>query len=118
MKTMSWGQRHLQIGTCLASNLSSDKVILDTGSSFSIFKDEQLVGDVCEATVPMRMQTNAGTRICDLQATVPGLGTVWFNKNAIANIFSFGQLEGHQIFYDSDLEDAFYVTHRESGHVC
>jgi hypothetical protein len=64
----------------------------------------------------MIMETNAGTRTCTKQATVPGLGTVWYNKHAIANIFSFSQLlEDHRITYDSDIEDVFVVQHKTTN---
>jgi hypothetical protein len=41
---------------------------------------------------------------------VPGFGKVYYNEDAIANIFGFLDLKKkHQITYDSDKEDAFLV---------
>lgn len=53
-------------------------IILDTGSTFSIFKDVQ---DIKQAKDAMLMQTNAGTRVCSEEAAVPGLGTVNNNRS-------------------------------------
>ena len=38
------------------------------------------------------MHTNARSQELNLQATVPGFGTVWIDKDAIANIFRYGDL--------------------------
>jgi hypothetical protein len=41
---------------------------------------------------------------------VPGFGKVYYDEDAIANIFGFSDLKKkHQITYDSDKEDAFLV---------
>ena len=38
------------------------------------------------------MHTNTGSQESNQQATVPGFGAVRFHKDAIANIFGFGDL--------------------------
>ena len=44
---------------------------------------------------------------------VPGFGRVWFDERAIANIFSIQDLkQNHHIYYDSEVEDAFFVHKR------
>ncbi len=44
------------------------------------------------------------------EAQVPGFGKVYYNKDAIANIFGFLDLKKkHRITYNSDKEDAFIV---------
>ena len=56
------------------------------------------------------MRTNARSKESNQQATVPGFGNVWFHKDAIANIFGFGDLVNkYRITYDSEKEDAFLV---------
>ena len=48
------------------------------------------------------------------EATVPGCGPVYYNKDAIANIFGFSDVKKkHRITYDSDKEDAF-IVHMEN----
>jgi hypothetical protein len=53
--------------------------------------------------------TNAGTsRTTKKIANVPGYGTVWYDKTAIANIFGLSELKKkHRVAYDSEKEDAF-----------
>lgn len=67
-------------------------IVLDTGSMFSIFKDEGLATNIRLAKSAMTIEMNAGRRVCTEQATMPGLGTVWLNENAITNISSFSEL--------------------------
>ena len=56
------------------------------------------------------MCTSTGSQESNEQATVPGFGTVQFHKDAIANIFGFGDLvDKYRITYDSEKEDAFFV---------
>ena len=53
---------------------------------------------------------NAGVTPSNQEATVPGFGKVYYNKDAIANIFGLSDLKKkHQITYDSEKEDAFLV---------
>ena len=53
-------------------------------------------------------------KLCNQQTTVPEFGTVWFQEDAITNIFGFGDLvDQDQITYDSAKEDAFLVHMKE-----
>ena len=58
---------------------------------------------------------NAGAKQSNTIAKVPGFGIVWYDENAIANIFGFSELKKkHQITYDLNKEDAFLV-HMDNG---
>ena len=85
-------------------------VILDSGSTVSLFKSRDLLTDVRKAPVKIELDTNAGSRIVDQVGEVSGVGTVYFNKNGIANIFALKDLiKSHRVRYDSNAEDAFIV---------
>ena len=79
----------------------------------SIVYDKSLEYDVRKSEYPVKITTNAGSRIVTEQAMVPGFGRVWFDERAIANIFSMQDLkQQHNIYYDSDVDDAFLVHKR------
>jgi hypothetical protein len=60
------------------------------------------------------MTTNAGNKMIGLEATVPGYGRTWFDRNQIANIYGFSHMvDEHRITYDSKKEDAFMVHTNE-----
>ena len=88
-------------------------IILDSGSTMSIFHNKFLVYDIKKSDHPIKIATNAGSRIVSKQAMVAGFGSVWYDEGAIANIFSIQDLKKqHHITYDSEIEDAFLV-HKE-----
>ena len=87
-----------------------ESITLDNGSTLSLFCNPELVKDIRQSNTTLKMHTNAGSKESNQQATVPGFGNVWFQEDAIANIFGFGDLVNkYRITYDSEKEDAFLV---------
>ena len=67
-----------------------NSVLLDTSATFSSFANGDLLCNKKDQEKPIRMMTNAGSRIIVLAGTVPGYnGKVWYDNNSMANIFSF-----------------------------
>ncbi len=92
-----------------------DYIILDNGSSVDLFANKNLVENIHTSKNKLILATNAGTKANDKKAHVPDYGDVWFDEDAIANIFSFKNMKAkHRITYDSDKEDAFLV-HTDNG---
>ena len=86
-------------------------IVLDNGSTVSIFKDMSLVSKITEAKTPMELGTNTGTKTINQNAMVPGHGEVKFGKDGIANIFAFSDMikKGYRITIDTDVENAFLL---------
>ena len=83
------------------SSKMKDDIILDNRSTLSIFANPDLVEEIQKSKSTLEMATNAGMRLTNQQANLPGFGTIWYDEGAIANIFSFTELvEKHQITYD------------------
>jgi hypothetical protein len=91
-------------------------ILFDTGSTLkATFMNPELVTGIQETNKPISMRTNAGSKKIELEATVPGFGSTWFDPNQIANICGFSHMvDKHCITYDSNKEDAFLV-HSDSG---
>jgi hypothetical protein len=62
-------------------------ILLDSQSTTSIICKPEFVEDIRPAETPFCLNTNGGVLITTLKATVPSIGEVWFNPDAIANIF-------------------------------
>ena len=87
-----------------------DHIILNNGSSLDLFGNEALVSNTHKSENKLILATNAGTKQNNMKAHVQGHGDVWFDQDAIVNIFSFANMKKkYQITYDSDKEDAFKV---------
>jgi hypothetical protein len=85
-------------------------ITLNNGSPLSLFSNPQLVEDIRKTDTTLVLATNAGVKHSNQEATVPGFGKVYYNKEAITNIFGFSDLKKkHQITYDSDKEDASII---------
>ena len=98
---------------------TNKSIILDNGSSMSIFHDRELVDDIRKAKQPIKIATNAGSRAVFNEANVEGFGTVWYDENAIANIFALRDIKNkHRVTYDSAKEDAFIIHNSHNINEC
>jgi hypothetical protein len=105
-----------QPSTSLFEHLK-DVILLDTGSTLlkATFMNPNLVTNIQATRTPVSMTTNAGTKKIELEATIPGFGSTWYDPKQIANIYGFSHMaDKHRITYNSDKEDAF-VVHSHSG---
>ena len=83
---------------------------MTSSSITSIFANPELVEGICKSNSTLEMATNAGTRLTNQEANVPGFGTISYGKGAIVNIFSFAELvDKHRITFNSSVENAFLV---------
>jgi hypothetical protein len=91
-------------------------ILLDTGLTLKpTFMNPNLVTNIQATRTPVSMTTNAGTKKIELEATILGFGSTWYDPNQITNIYGFSHMADKQhITYSSNKEDAFLV-HSHSG---
>ena len=115
----SW--MNLQINLMNKERTSADKmrkwILLDSASTCSLFGTQEYVYDIKPSVYPLELLTNAGNKACIKDAIVPDFGSVWFDKDAITNIFSLAELcKRFRVTFDSAEEDAFLIR-KPSGEV-
>ena len=85
-------------------------IALDSATTKSLFCNEKLVDNRRKSKYVTEIGTNAGTRLIDEEADVPGFREVMFSEEAIANLFSLNKLcERYRVVFDSEKENAFIV---------
>ena len=94
-----------------------DLVLLDTGATFSLVRNRALITGVTKAKDAICMRTNVGTRNLEEHGRFTGFDRpVWYDKNSMANIFSFAELaQQYRITYDSSEGDHFNIHGTSKG---
>jgi hypothetical protein len=99
-----------------ASGTKGNSILLDNGLTLSLFGNPDMVKNIRESKTTLELATNAGAKTTKQVADVPGLGMVWYDETAIANIFGLSDFKKkHRITFDSEKEDAFIVHIRMKG---
>lgn len=102
-----WSGAHVQF---YQAEEMKNWILLDNGSTVNLFCNPELVENIKTTSETLELSTNGGDLFTNQRATVPGFGEVWYNKNAITNIFSLAELEKkYRVTYDSKKEKAFII---------
>jgi hypothetical protein len=87
-------------------------IILDSASSPDIFYEEDLVTDIRNSDVILKVLSRGGVNEINQECTLPNYpGHVWFDPNGVANIIGLRNLIRHyNVTYDSSGDNCFHVS--------
>jgi len=94
------------------TNTSSKQLLLDSCSTLNLITDPELLHDIHEVPMGIRVQCNTGSITTNLKAHLGDfLVPVWYNPNSIVNILSFHIMaKYYHVRYDNMQKDEFFVT--------
>ena len=95
-----------------------EDVILDSGSTISLFQDARMLEDIKESKIHLVMKTNAGRKQINKKGNIPGFSEVWYNPTVVLNLFYLLDMirRGHQVTINTKKVNMFYV-HMKNGNV-
>jgi len=95
--------------------ISSSWVLLDSQSTVSVFKNPNFLTNIRRSNSQLKVHTNGGTQISSLVGDIKNFGTVWYNPDSLANIFSLAAVRKLCcITMDTSVEAALCVHCSES----
>ena len=94
-----------------ARKYGKEAILLDTGSTCSVFNNRKMLLNVRRTSQTLRAYTNGGHQDSNMKGEVPGLIEVWFNPNSMINILSWSDVrKKYRITADTN-EGAFITVH-------
>ena len=67
-------------------------ILLNTCSLIDLFCNQSFVHNVHQVSTMLSLTTNVGVMMTNLKAELPGYCTVWFDPQAMTNVFSLGNI--------------------------
>ena len=64
-------------------------ILINTGSTFSVFKNPKMLLNIRKSSRPLKAITNGGNQISEDMGDLPGFFPVWFNTKSMLNILSW-----------------------------
>ena len=105
-KKIGWLNTHILMTQCQEMK---NQVILDSGSSTSVFCKEEHC-DKIETTTPIEIKTNGGSISMNQKCKVPDLGMAYYKEDSLTNIIGLKDMQKkHQVTYDSQVEPSFLI---------
>ena len=86
-------------------------ILIDTGSTFSVFKNPKMLLNIRKSTKPLNAITNGGKQTSEYTGDLPGFFSVWFNPNSMLNILAWSDVrKRYRITVDTD-KGAYIEVH-------
>ena len=96
------------------SNEDND-ILLDTGSTCSVFHNKKLVTDIRPSNKTLRAYTNGGHQDSKQIATLPGFFDVWYNPASMVNILSYADVRKRFRITSDTEKDSCINVHMDDG---
>ena len=93
-------------------------ILIDTGSTISVFKNKELLKNVTKSDSSLRAHTNGGFQDSVFQGYLPGFFKVWYNPHCMVNILAWSDVrKKFRITADTSVEPAIRVHFKNGEYV-
>ena len=101
-----------------AEEVEDPELIIDSGSTISLFWHICVLKEVKKAISKLVMETNAGDKQIMEKENIPGYGEVWYYPSTFSNMFYLSDMvkRGNHVEYDSRNWNGFLV-HKKYGNI-
>ena len=97
-------------------NYSDTDILLDTGSTMSVFKNKKMLLNVRKSKRVLRAYSNGGFQDSDTEGDFPGMFTVWYNPKSMLNILALSDVRKQfRVTMDTDVDNIIHVHLKEGG---
>ena len=86
-------------------------ILLDTGSTFSVFKNPEMVLNIRDSPHKLKAYTNGGRHDSVQIMDLPGFFTVWFNPSSMINILAWSDVRGKYRITADTLVGRYITVH-------
>ena len=88
----SSNEQHVQFPNQQDHNNQDVDVLLDTGSTFLVFKNHEMLLNIRDSKRVLKAYMNGGCQDSSKVAELPGFFTVWYNPNSMINILAWSNV--------------------------
>ena len=86
-------------------------ILIDTGSTFSVFKNPQMLLNIRESERKMKAYTNEGRQDFTLVGDLPGFFKVWYNPRSMINILAWSDVANKYKITSDTAKGRFITVH-------
>jgi hypothetical protein len=97
--------------------IPSSWVVIDSQSTVSVFKNPKFLSNIRRSNCQLKGHTNGGTQILLLVGDIKNFGTVWYNPDSLANIFSLAAARKFCCITMDTSVEATLCVHRSDGSI-
>ena len=91
-------------------NYSDTDILLDTGSTMSVFKNKKMLLNVRKSKKVLRAYSNGGYQDSQNVGDVPGMFPVWYNPDSVLNILALCDVaKKFRVTMDTDVDNIIRV---------
>ncbi len=110
-------QHAYMLAQATSHSIDPNWILLDSQSTISVFNNPSMLSNIRQSNHTLHALTNGGHQDSDMVGDFANLGTVWFNRDSIANILSLADVARVCRVTIDTSQEASMTVHRKDGSI-